>query len=955
MGFTWIATQDGINMFDGNRFTKYTQEGERPKKISGGDIRWITVDTLNHLLWVLNPELVINAINYQTGEVIKTISGKRTNNDDWSVSMTLCNNRLWICCMNGIKIYNVASETWEKAPSVPFKKNKNDDLFSVRTIYADEKGNIWAFVNHYGIVVIDSKSRLIIKTINNRELVPANQTAGLNFTSVINLTPNKLLIGTTLGLKIITYNANLKINTKGKSEALPYSFSRGKIDAITKTPNLIYIAGSSNLYKLNYDLSACIKIKESNTSDKETWLSEINNLYADYMGNLWIGCKQGLAFLSSTPSAFKSFTGQNYSQSGLTHAYNLFPASKGTMLIGQEKSLLKYDSTNNKFSSINNLKSFNFSFTDFKKRTIVSADDGLFVLTPKGLISVAAYYPELKPISDCYINSCVNIGDSISVIGSDNDRGVFFWNYKRRKLRIINNTSLPVRLRSNIVKKVFRDSKGRIWVLSGFGIDIIEKDLSKINCVDVRDPVNGNPLRLYFDICEVNGRFWLANYSYGIVETDFNGHALKILNTKDGLCNNGVYKIFNPDKKNLIITSNNGLSVYNLKNSTFTSYYKQDGLHSSAFEENCGTEKNGKIYAGGLNGFTIIDPKLLFVNKAAPKLYFTDIKINTQSGSKALKDLNIKNLIVPDDALQTSISFVGLNYTNPTRVRYKYKIEELNSNWIDLGTQNFIDIIGISPGNYHLLVESANENGIWNKVPIKLSMLFLPKWYQTWWFKITVLVSICGILYAVYQYRIKQIKVQQQIRRDIASDLHDDLGSTLNSIKIFTHLAIEKKQNSSYLYQIEKLITSTAVGLRDMLWVLEDSRDNVEELMERIQNFAAPIAHANQINFEHHVEPGLGSKILSKTEKRNLLLIAKEAINNCFKYAQCQTIKVIIKTGNNNKISLSISDDGVGFNINDKSKGYGLNNIKHRAEQINYLLRCNSSHGNGTAITVEKK
>ncbi|MEO6977667.1 MAG: triple tyrosine motif-containing protein, partial [Mucilaginibacter sp.] len=400
---------------------------------------------------------------------------------------------------------------------------------------------------------------------------------------------------------------------------------------------------------------------------------------------------------------------------------------------------------------------------------------------------------------------------------------------------------------------------------------------------------------------------------------------------------------------------NNGLALYHIKKQNFKNYYIENGLQSNSFEEVTATIYHNKIYAGGVNGFTVIDPSKLVVKKSTPVFYYENAEIKLNNSQNIVNtSLDIKTLTIPSSWLQTSISFIGINFDDPKRVTYNYRIKEIETNWINNNNRDLINIIGLPPNTYTIEVRAANEDGYWSN-PKTLIVTIEPKWFETWWFKFLFTAAICGILYAIYSYRIKQIKIQQRIRKDIASDLHDDLGSTLNSIKIFTHLAIEKKSNVSYLNEIEKLITSTTAGLRDMLWVLEDSRDNVDELMERILNFAIPIAHANQINFEHRVEQGLGNQSISKTEKRNLLLIAKEAINNCFKYAECQKIKIEIKPGGNNKFSLSISDDGVGFNLAEKSKGYGLNNMRYRAEQINYLLRFDSSPGNGTSITVEKK
>jgi ligand-binding sensor domain-containing protein len=955
MGFTWVATQDGLNLFDGNTFTEYTFNNTNAnKKILANDVRALVLDSLNHSIWVLTSMGGINEIDYFTGEVIRSVKIEHIDNDDWSISMVLVKNQLWLGCMNSIKVYDIVDKKWISPPVIPFKKNRNDDLFSIKTMCVDKKsGDIWAFLDYYGILVIDAEKNKIINRIDIKQLFSKGHSPDLKFVSVLNSGLDSMIVGTSRGIKSISYVKNKFIISDVFKPSVPLP-RFNKIGALASHDGDLYISDNSHLYKFNKTLNSYKIISEISSTDGNDWLSDIQSMCVDNIGNIWMGCKQGLAFLSLNQSPFKSFSNKTYNRSGLTHVYNVFPTLNGDIIINQENGLLKYKADADSFFTIEKSKSFNFSFIDFKKNTVVSASDGLFILKGSTLILISNIYPELKPVSNCYINSSITVGDSLCVLGSDNNRGIFLWNYKRKQLKVINNSSYPIKLRSNIINKIFKDNYGRVWILSDHGIDIISNNFSKINYLNIVKPRTHDTLKLFFDICQMGNHFWLTSYGGGIIEANSNGKPLKVLSTGNGLCNDGVYKIFNIGNKNLIITSNNGLAVLNTANDVFTNYYEQDGLHSNAFEENCGIAKDGKIYAGGLNGFTIINPTLLFINKVAPKLYFNTIKIDTKKSSINIKNLNIKNLTVPNDVLQTTISFSGLNYSNPNRVTFKYKIEELDSKWVALGMQNFVNIIGLSPGTYTLLVSSANEDGVWNKDPIKLALQFLPKWYQTWWFKLMVACLVCLILYTVYLYRVKQIKVQQEIRRNIANDLHDDLGSSLNSIKMFTHLAIAEKQNASYLTEIETLITQTAAGLRDMLWVLEDSRDNLGELMERIKKFAIPIADGNKINVQYHVDDAISSQDISKTEKRNLLLIAKEALNNSFKYSHCDNIQIWFKVGSNNKLRVTITDDGLGFDTTAQAAGYGLNNIKYRAKQIHYRYQITSSPNNGTILTMEK-
>ncbi|HXL55748.1 MAG TPA: histidine kinase, partial [Chitinophagaceae bacterium] len=191
------------------------------------------------------------------------------------------------------------------------------------------------------------------------------------------------------------------------------------------------------------------------------------------------------------------------------------------------------------------------------------------------------------------------------------------------------------------------------------------------------------------------------------------------------------------------------------------------------------------------------------------------------------------------------------------------------------------------------------------------------------------------------------------IRHEIANDLHDDLGATLNSIRIFTRLAETSPQKEEYFKQIKESLNHAYSGLRDMIWVLDDTGDTVEDLLKRIKQFAEPVAHANNIHV-HFSSVDSNNIDLNKTEKRNLLLIAKEGITNCIKYAGCKNIYVSL-TVTDGKIALITQDDGCGFNEKEIIPGHGLKNIMERAKQIHYTASIKSTKDEGTKIVVVKK
>lgn len=216
-----------------------------------------------------------------------------------------------------------------------------------------------------------------------------------------------------------------------------------------------------------------------------------------------------------------------------------------------------------------------------------------------------------------------------------------------------------------------------------------------------------------------------------------------------------------------------------------------------------------------------------------------------------------------------------------------------------------------------------------------------------------MLLSAAGLMYAFYRYRLYQLYKQHLIRKNIASDLHDDIGSTLNSVKIFTRLAKKDVKEVNNLDQIEMALAEASTGLRDMIWILDDSRDTVYELLERIKRFAVPVTVANGVHLQCHNDDKSRNYILSKNEKRNLLLIAKETINNSLKYAQCKNIMIEIEL-KKGILGMSISDDGKGFVTGSQSEGNGLLNINFRARQMGYMAIIESMPGKGALTRIVK-
>lgn len=940
--------QDGLCRFDGRHFIYYRHSAPAQRKLLGVDIRDLAFDSSTHTIWALSGEGGLNAIDCITGKVIHAVPIQGKNDEDWNISMTLLNGKLWIGAFSGIRIYNINQERFEPTPPLSIPGITNG-VYEIRSIHADSYDNVWAGITGYGMLILNGKDNHPLQYIPLRD---SGQSA-IKILSAVHPEPGVALLGTNKGLKQIKYDRHYKSDVDYNPCKTADILNHTEITAlnINHTRGLI-VATDHQLYKLSASLSDNTVLEEPEKKFSGNWLSTVLCLYADSRDNLWMGCTAGIAFLPGQTSPFLPVCKSNSSNDKLDHVYSIYPLNKEKILAGLNNGFVEIDVTGNTFHKIDDRACY-YIFKDPNNRILTVNKQGIFVYENNKLIPVDNIYKEFHPYADYTLISYLQLTDSTAVLGTDNFRGILLWNFHRKTVVPVNISSPHLKLAADVVNTVYKDKQGRLWVLADKAITIIDKQFQRSTAVTFKDPVSKQHYNIFFDICEAKGDYWIAAYGMGIIQIDHQYRVKHIFNSQQGLCNDGVYKLFNYRDSILVITTNNGLSVFDVNSHIFSNYFEKDGLHANTFEEACGIYRDGRIYAGGVDGFTIIDPAKFQVNNNPPQLYLDAIKIETASGTMDTTNIHLASIQIPNHVLQSTIYFSALNYSNPDRVRYIYKIDQLHDDWINIGNQPFLTLTGLSPGNYTLHVKASNEDGIWSPKPITLTLVYQPHWYQTLWFKMLLLVMITGFLYGLYRSRINQLRRQQQIRRDIAGDLHDDLGSTLNTIKVFAHLVHKSPKEEKYHMQIAELLAQATTSLRDMIWVLDESVDTVYELAERIKKFVLPVIHANGICFECTISEELHSLLLSKTEKRNLLLIAKESINNSIKYADCKHISVTFGMVNK-KAALFINDDGNGFDMTKQSDGNGLRNIQYRAKQIQYQAQITSSPNNGTSIKICK-
>lgn len=269
----------------------------------------------------------------------------------------------------------------------------------------------------------------------------------------------------------------------------------------------------------------------------------------------------------------------------------------------------------------------------------------------------------------------------------------------------------------------------------------------------------------------------------------------------------------------------------------------------------------------------------------------------------------------------------------------------------------FITVGGTIGSMINLFGNTVNGNNPTIMLPLEIAVFFELILLNTGLIYKTRLIEkniVVSQQHLIEEYKLNEDLQHrmQGIRQNISKDLHDEVGATLSGIKVFSQLAVDRPANSTeYLDKIKNYSEDMIVKMSDIVWSINPINDSFEIIMNRLQLSAKAIAAVKNIDVVFSIDDVLRKTIVDMQVRKNIYLIAKEAINNAIKYAACSNISVTLAKENNNAI-LEVIDDGIGFDPLNTNDGNGLRNMKDRAKDINATFNIEMHKPKGTAIRL---
>ena len=513
---------------------------------------------------------------------------------------------------------------------------------------------------------------------------------------------------------------------------------------------------------------------------------------------------------------------------------------------------------------------------------------------------------------------------------------------------------LPISDGLGIIRRVQEDSRGHIWTLTGRGLYQLDPSTRQTRHIGLYGaPIKPTDrLQSTFSI-DHRDQLWLSGIGF-VACADTTGRIQQTYTLANGLQAEHIFSVIEDKRGHIWLATDNLLHELNPKTGRFTYYDKGSGLiEKMVFGPGEMTlNRQGELFIDYLGGFNFVQPSQLRRNAAPPPVVITNWRVNNVPRPVA------KSIVLHPGETTLTLTFAALNFSQPDKNQYAYQLVGFNDDWTPTNDRT-ATYTNLEPGDYTFRVKAANNDGVWNPTGASVVVQVLPAYWQTGWFRLLCVALVVGFLYAIYRYRESQRQRLEGIRNRIATDLHDDMGSTLSSIRIFSdvvqqQIAPVRPEAVPVLQRISMSATTLSESMQDIIWTIDTKNDTLADLVTRMREFGLKLAEAKGIAFQMQVGDSFNSLRLNVEQRRNLYLIFKESVNNAVKYAQASRIDVSLGvTGK--QLRLLIQDNGQGFDPAAVRLGNGLPNLQKRAAEIRGKLELTSAPGQGTTIELIMK
>lgn len=996
VGFIWTGTGEGLSRYDGYRFKTYNAKNSN---LFGNDVVAIYEDE-EHTLWLgTNKGLSKFDRRTESFENFAIDSVLITGNKKFHVNTIFEDNakRLWIGTDKGLFLFNRRLKTFNKNWSQQDLKNDLDGS-RIQSIYQDSDSRLWISTEN-GVFLIDFNPNNIVTKISHTTFAALRVEGAKDHrvSSVIEDKNGTIWFATRIGL----YRLDSKIDSslvdaKFSKIQIPFlsdvSYFEMMSSIVVDADNGLIVGHLNGLYYLPND-SNKLENLEVITNDPELKHNySMNTQFIDESGVLWVTSHNGIYKHDLNLKKFKVFRAdQNKPESRRQNlVWSIFKDSQNTTWIGTTYGLHKLVWSNElnkyEYQHVPNNEEIREGEKGLPVHDILELDDNYLIIATSGglyrLNKSTLVFSEIQILLDNTLNSkplksnfpsklCWGKND---VIWMGTNQGLLKYDAKRQTFKRYKLPKIKGVERNNKVDVVYLDEKNRLWVGTHAGINLFLPEEEKFYPIEFTK--NTSFKSVWTVHSPGDNTLWIGTWGSGIyhlipTEEKLNfeeDYKIEEYHVKDGLSNEYVYAILPDEEGNLWMSTNLGISNFNLKTKRFENYTVDDGLQSNEFNSGAYFKaKDGEMFFGGPSGINSFYPSAILKNKTIPKVVLTGLWVNNKE--VLFQGNGTDKITLEYGETPIKFDFAALSFNQSSKNKYLIKVDNYDDSWIGLGNHTSFTLSKLPPGNYIFKVKGSNSDGYWNEGAAVLNFTVLPPFWKTAWFYVLCVILIIGLFYSIFRARLHQIKLkteklhfeeQNEIKTVMIKETHHRVKNNLQIINSLLRLQssqIEDPDVIRLFKDAENRVLSMA-QLHEKMYQSFDLKhiDVKEHFVQLINELVRDYEVGVKISLDLKIEEvQLGIKTLVP-----LGLLVNEMITNSLKYAfkgkKEGEIIVYLKHLEGIKYELIIGDNGVGISANTpkESDSFGTELIQIFTSQLNGSIEKMGTSGTQFKIVFEK-
>ena len=957
-GYYWIATQDGLNRFDGSSCKIFRTIRDDSNSISDNAcVGGLVQDDLG-CIWV-GTQHGVNAYNPKDSKFHRYyLENPNTTAEkaNWTKGIAKDNKGNIYICSYGLWVYNIYKKEWRRYIHDDQDRSHTPAGFIFSPIF-DSIANVLWLKGQQGVCCFDERTGVFLNNGYNpgNLLVFADNVDG---SRMVMTSDHHLWNYNPLNHSLISYS----IDKNEEKE-----FARGKISDVSGLASddhnqiwIVHFRSSTMIYSGNGSRIDTNFLRSYHNRSALSSLSEL--LFVDGSGNYWLGSSNGISIYDSRSKSVCYYLLNPEAGKAENHTLQincLAEQPTGMLWIGTNIGLYQFDPVSANLNKIKNI----FRPDDFIRSLYLQDDNILWI---GGQNDLARFN-----IRKRRIQNQVHLGSAVQSVFSENHhiwvgtwtRGLYLFSAAGHLERHFEkNTGIDSGqsvFSNNLLCLSGSPGKSHFWIgyNGGNGYSRVSNDAGKFEHFRISRNSSGDIQNVINCIYEdKQGDVWIGTFGSGLVRYRTQSGSYTTYSQNEGLSGNYINAIQEDDSSRLWISTNNGLDLLDTQRQTFINTDLELDQPDNDLHPNCLVRKNGKLLFFARNRLVELMPDSFpqssvpsFLLLNAFNIFDKEVLLPSPVDTKPLKLTYDQNFF--------SFEYSLLKPNPEGHVQYAYKLTGFDPDWNYSSDRGLAKYTNVPPGNYSFQVKAKDRFGRWSHFMDPVLISVEPPFWNTWWF-ISLLVIIFGLsLYGFFRYRINQVRRLYQLRSDISKDLHDQIGATLTSISYLSEVAKSRSNpaevSSGTLDRIGQYSRDMITEMNDIVWIINPLNDSSEKMVDRIQNFATVLTAARGIDFTLAADRNIQDISMTMKQRKNLYLILKEAINNAAKHSRCSHLQVSLEVAGG-RLHAEIRDNGQGIPESSyKSAGNGIRNMQQRAQEIGGNLHISSEPGEYTRVLLD--